>query len=562
MIQRIADRFWTFFETAVSWKLFAAMVCSAVLLRIHTVFIDFIHVDVLTTFVIVKDELAGRSFSINKGALYHYLMKFSIEHMWDSPTSFHFIGVLFVVATCVSIFILGYLLYNARTGLLAGTLYGCIISSFNHGFLATNGEVVYNLFFVLSFIFYYLAVYMKKYIYLVPLAASVYAACQVKFQGIYVAGILVCYTLFILPYALIESNRRRKFYYGIILAGSILLTIILSVDWNYTGLLFSETLKAKILSNYSYVAAKGLNPVVLLSKLLLRIWLFGLYHSIIWVPGIIGIIRYFRKSNSVQSYRFIVWITLMLFAAAFTGGVRLYNHYFIPVLAPLSVIASAEIFRMLESAGNRRRLFIIFVVPVFFWFGWNMRDLVMLKWKPEWKHTEGNGMYLFRSVFINSLGEYLLPGQALQPAIDYLRQTPADSSIFVWPMGTEVVYFSKRHSSISRYWLNERASFALVEREKGNDSIITEVEQDIINNIKTTSPDYFVDTSGTVMVRKSLVYKKRTDPPYYLDLKSVPIIRFGSYGNLSDFPQIIDFLNANYVFQGNYGDVRIWKKFR
>jgi hypothetical protein len=324
----------------------------------------------------------------------------------------------------------------------------------------------------------------------------------------------------------------------------------------------SETIKAKLLSNYSYVAAKGLNPIVLLSKLLLRVWLFGLYHSIIWVPGIIGIILYFKKKNSGNNYRFIVWISLMLFASAFTGGVRLYNHYFIPVLAPLSVIASAEILRMLESAVNRRRLLVIFVLPVMFWFGWNMRDLVMLKLKPELKYSEGNAMFLFRSVFINSLGEYLLPGQGLVPVIDHLKKIPVDSRILVWPMGTEVVYYSNRPSSTQKYWYNERASHALVEREKGNDSIINEVEKDIINQVKTTAPDYFVDISGTVMIRKSLIYRKKSDPPYYLDLSSVPIIRFGSYGSLSDFPQIIDFLNANYKFEGKFGEARIWKRAR
>lgn len=560
MIQRAADRFWEFFKTASPWKLFTAMVLSSVLLRIHTVFIDFIHVDVLTTYNIVRDELAGRAFSINKGPLYHFLMKFSIVQMWDSPASFHLTGLVLIVATCISIFILGYILFNARTGLLAGTLYGCIISSFNHSFLATNGEVVYNLFFVLACVFFYLAVHMRKYLYLLPMALALYAAWLVKFQGIYITGILACYTILILPLNLVETTRRRMFYYGTLCAAAAVLTVILIVDWTYTGFIISESLKAKLLSNYSYVAAKGLNPLVLLSKLMLRAWLFGLYHSIIWVPGIIGLIRYFRKQNSGIHFQFITWISLMLFASAFTGGVRLYNHYFIPVLAPLSIVASVEIMRMLESADNRRRLFIVFILPVLFWFGWNMRDLAMLKWKPEWKYSEGNGMYLFRSVFINSLGEYLLPDQSLIPALDYLKKTPPDSSILVWPMGTEVVYYSKRPSSTQKYWLNEKASHALVEREKGNDSIIREVENEIISQVKTTSPDYFVDISGTVMIRKSLIYRKKTDPQYYLDLQSVPIIRFGSYGNLSDFPRIIDFLNANYIFEGKFGEARIWKR--
>ncbi len=562
MIQRFADRFWSFFDTAASWKIYAAMVLSTILLRIHTVFIDFMHVDVLTTYLIVKTDLAGRVFSINKGPLYHFLMKFSVVNMWDSPAAFHLTGVLFIVATGLCIVLLGYLLFNLKTGLLAGTLYGCIISSFNHSFTATNGEVIYNLFFMLSFIFFYLAVYKKKFIYLIPLGLALYASYMVKFQGIYISGILLFYTLFVFPHYLIKDLRRRLFYYGSIFLCVFIAAVFVFIDWNYTGIIINGSFKGKLIYNYSYVAAKGFSPIVLFSKLLLRVWLFGLYHSIIWIPAIIGIIRFFRRKETSDNYNYIVWISLLLFATAFTGGVRLYNHYFIPALPALAILASKEIFRMIESAVNRKRLLLVFVIPVFFWFGWNMRDLVILKFKPEWKHSEGHGMYLFRSVFINSLGEYLLPQQTLMPAIDYLRQTPEGSTILVWPMGTEVGYHSMRQSSVTGYWFNEKACYALVEREKGNDSVIHQVENELINQIKATTPDYFVDTSGTIMVRKSLVHRKKTDPPYYLDLKSIPIIRFGSYGNLADFPRIIEYLDLQYSFEGKFGESKIWKKRR
>ncbi|MGL4370834.1 MAG: hypothetical protein ACRCUT_14350, partial [Spirochaetota bacterium] len=471
------------------------------------------------------------------------------------------VGIVFIVGTVISIYFLGRVLYSKRAGLIAGTLYGCIISSYHTGFLATNGEVIYNLFFVLSFIFYYCAVFRKKYLYFIPLAVCLYAGYAVKFQGIYAFGILAAYTVLIHPVDFFSARRRRAVYYGSVFGLIALAGIAFFIDWNITGIALDDYSKGKLLSKYHYVANKGFSPAVLLSKLALRIYQFGLYHSIIWVPGIIGIVRYFRSPARSSKDRYIVWLSIMLCASVFIGGVRLYTHYFIPVLATLSITSSVEILRMLNFAKNRKRLFLAFVLPVLFWFGWNMRDLAMHEWKPEWKHNEGAGMFLFRSVFINDLGEYLLPHKTLQPVIGYLKnETPADSSVIVWPMGTEVVYFSERRSVVSSYWFNEKALYALVKREKGDSSLIHDVESDMIDRIQSYQPDYFVDVSDTAMIRKTMIYRKKSDPPYYFDINSIPIVRYGSYGSLTDFPAIITFLNAEYVFAGKFGEARVWKK--
>ncbi|HOM11588.1 MAG TPA: hypothetical protein PLV81_15710, partial [Spirochaetota bacterium] len=52
-----------------------------VILRLPSVIIDFIHVDVLTSYLLAKRELLGLSFGMNKGWLYHWLMKFSITYI-------------------------------------------------------------------------------------------------------------------------------------------------------------------------------------------------------------------------------------------------------------------------------------------------------------------------------------------------------------------------------------------------------------------------------------------------------------------------------------------------
>ncbi len=97
-----------------------------------------------------------------------------------------------------------------------------------------------------------------------------------------------------------------------------------------------------------------------------------------------------------------------------------------------------------------------------------------------------------------------------------------------------------------------------MQREKGDVDYYNNYQNAFIKEIKDNNPDCFVDVGSTSMIRKVLIYRKKTDPPYYFDWNTAPVVRFGSFASLDDFPEVIKYLNSNYRFTGNYGDGRIW----
>jgi len=558
-IERLSSKFWSFIARGERWKSLLFVFAGACILRIHTLFIDFIHVDVVTSYILVKRDLAGLDFEPNKGWLNHDLMKWSINLFGDSVTSFHLTGVIFILCTMILIILLGRKVYNTGAGILAAMLYGFIISSYNTEFTATNGEVLYNLFYMGTFYFSYLFFIDRRYLALPAALLSVYLGYRIKVQGAFSLPAVIAYLIFVFPVFRSWFRVKASRYYLIMLSAVAAVIVFILLDWNYFRLIFDGVLRDRIEPLVMYVANRGFNPFMVIGKLMLRSVHFLLYHSIIWIPGIFAVVHYLRRSDKREGEGFVIAITLALFAPIFLGGARLSVHYFIILLPTLSILAAGYINDRIEMPVFARRAFLAFIIPVIFFFSWNMKDTYIRHFAHELKQEEGNFAYYFRMIALASHGEYLLPHKSIVPVIDYLKNnTKPDSKIMSWPMGTEVVYYSGRYSAGYSYWYNEGALYAIVQREKGNHQVYDDYQKGFVKHIKNLNPDCFIDVGGTSMIRKVLVYRKKTDPPYYFDWNTAPVVRFGSFATLDDFPDIIGYLNNNYDFAGNFGEGRIW----
>ncbi|NMB64067.1 MAG: hypothetical protein GYA16_04270, partial [Spirochaetes bacterium] len=174
------------------------------------------------------------------------------------------------------------------------------------------------------------------------------------------------------------------------------------------------------------------------------------------------------------------------------------------------------------------------------------------------KHNESKLTEIFRIAVIGSYGEYLLPHKSLLPVIDYINTNFPDRIMLVWPMGTEIDYFTSGNSVVPSYWFNEGALFAIVQREKGNDVYIHEHENTIINIIRKYKPDLFVDVGSTDMIKKVMVYRGKDEPAFYFNIHETPMLRLGRFASLDDFPEILEYLNAHYEFKGYFGKARLW----
>lgn len=563
-LESISQRFWDFLTTADPWKIFLLVFGSAFLLRMPTLLIDYIHIDVITSYIIAQRDIAGLFFTPNKEILYHLLVKWSIMLFGDSPISFHFIGILFVLLTMIFIYLLGNRIYSQRAGMFAALFYGCIISSFQTEYLATNAEVIYNLFFISAFYFFYVINFERRVYFIIPLIISLAMGALIKFQGIFAIFALLFYLFAVKP-AFIIRGKKLITYYTILALLAVAALVFIYIDWNYTQILLSGSLRKMFKPMVDYVANRGFSPFHIIGKLIWRAYQFTLFHSIVWIPGIIAIVSFLRRNRAGEERNekeaYLIGIALFLFLTIFFGGARLSPHYFIPVLPPLTILAAQEVLRRLDRTEFKKRAFIMLAFPVLFFFIWNMKDAYIGNCKPSWKHEESRCTFFFRILVIGSHGEYLLPHKSLLPVLTYLReQTSPEETIFVWPMGSEVVYYSKRRSATHQFWFNEKALHAIVQNEKGNRAEFIRVEDSFIRRIRKCNPDYFIDVGSTAMIRKVLVYRKKDDPPFYFDINTAPMIRFGSFGGLDNFPKLIRFLNEQFQYVGSFGTARVWKR--
>jgi hypothetical protein len=526
------------------------------------VVIDFIHVDVLTSYLLAKRELLGLSFGMNKGWLYHWLMKFSITYIADTPSSFHLIGLLFVLGTMYGIFLLAKKIYDARIGLFAAFLYGVVISCYHTEYLAANGEIFYNLFNVFALYYYYCALYEKKKWYILLVAIFIICSYLIKFQGIFILPIILVHFIVVYPLSF-EKQKYLQFYKYLLslIISAIVIGIGLAASLKaYYAIDIFEKIHTSFLGMYSYVANRGFNPLLILVKLLWRVYQFSLFHAFFWYSGVILIISFFkniRDKTFDSGTAFLVYVALCFFVLVFAAGSRVSVHYFIPIMPAIAALSAKQILDVCTEKG-KKLVYIQLMITLMFFILWHYKDLYIYKCNHNLKHNESKLTEIFRIAVIGSYGEYLLPHKSLLPVIDYINNNYPDRSMLIWPMGTEIDYFTKGHSVVPSYWFNEKALFAIVQREKGNDAFVHEHEDNIINIIREYKPELFVDVGSTDMIKKVMVYRKKGEPSFYFNIHETPILRLGRFASLDDFPKILEYLNEQYEFKGYFGKARLW----
>jgi hypothetical protein len=179
-------------NSGLSRYLFLILFFAVLILRIPTLFNDYYEADELAAIVQARDYIAGYiplvDFAESKHFLYHSLFKFSYSISYNYGwVLVHLITVFIVFITSVFIFFAGKRISSYKTGALASLFYAVMISSFNRQFMATNGEIVYNLFFAMGIYFFILFLdsdIKKGMIFFIFILLAGLGAVSIKFHGV------------------------------------------------------------------------------------------------------------------------------------------------------------------------------------------------------------------------------------------------------------------------------------------------------------------------------------------------------------------------------------------
>ncbi len=524
-------------------KLFILLLFGAILLlRLPTLFNDYWDVDVLATIAQTKEFLAGgvpgTDFSENKHFLYHLIFKGAYSLTQDYGwVIVHASTILIVFLTSVFLYLTCKKLKNQRAGIIAALFYGVLISSFNRQFMATNGEIVYNLpiamglFAIVSML---VSSGRSRLIWFAAAAISAFLAFGIKFQGLIFAIFIAVLIFLYIPY----------YYKGIktslFIAGAA--AAFLLFDFFVTGLAAPRIWEALDLpAKFSYSAAevRGFSIFDLFIRYIHRQGMLVLWHGVLWIPAATYAFRFIRKGfrSSTPAESSVAVFFLVSYALIFAGGARMYFHYFMvpytagAVLAGFVLTDSSLLQRYGKKAGT------LLLIPAAFFLAWNVKDIAIKHFAPGCFHNEGPFLYWTRAVLVGTFDDYLLPHSDYAEAVNFIKQnSEPEDRIFVWGDGPYLYYFSGRRMGAYTLWPKNTLHRISTGLKSENTAEVQKAEEEqslFLSRLKNKMPLLFVDTSGNGLSTFSIALK--------------------------DVPEINSFVMNKYRLIGNENKMRIFK---
>jgi len=530
---------------------------ASLIFRLPTLFNDYYDVDELAAIVQTKEYLAGFipgiDFKESKLPLYHAIFKFSYDlNAACGWVIVHAVTILFVFLTALSVYYIGRLVRDRRTGITASLLYAVLISSFNRHFMATNGEVIYNLPVTAGLLFFIVILksrsWLLRVICAVLAAFSMYAAVMVKVHGSILLLFVIFFLLIYLPYYK-RFLRRLVLPYALIIAAAVIVTVL---DFYITKKFAPGMTKSVRELLFYAIFGRSINPLNMIAIYSYKQLTIGIWHIVLWIPAAVYIFRYikngFRRETLEESATAL--FTLITFMMVFSGGARLYYHYFMTSYPLLCVTAAIALVSFESPAVKkiRNNFTAAILIPGLFFLCWNFKDIYIKYFNQDLFYNEPAPAFWFRAVVVSSMDDYLLPGNSYRNTVDYIRKNTSPSdTIFVWGDGPHLYYFSDRRIAIQHVW--PKGSAIQMERSyrSGNPLLVAEAEAEqrgYIIEMEKKKPALFIDTSPKGLFRS--------------------VTKLGDFAKFPyDVPPVIrEYLDRHYSLQAVVDDFKIYRRIK
>ncbi len=480
---------------------------AAAVFRFPTLFNDYYDADELAAIVQTKEYLAGDipgiDFAESKLPLYHAIFKLSY-HIWPEKgwAVVHAITIIIVWLTALGIYYTGKAIRSPGTGALASLMYAIFITSFNRHFMATNGEIVFNLPIAWGLCFLIMYLKRKDALRLLFFGGSIImalAASYVKFHGIILGLFLLFFFIMYLPY----WNGHIKRQYLIAISLSFFACILALVIDYFTIDIIASDLCRDIHGKLYYAIAKGLDPLVFIAKYTHRQGLLAFWHFAAWLPACAIALRFMRNRFRFETIEesAVLAFFIISYLLVFAGGSRLYHHYFMVAYPGLCLSAALAVDSMEDRISRkiRNRLFLGLAIPAMFFLVWNTKDIIIKHCYPRAFYNEGPVLYWARAALVGHFNDYLLPENSYRNAAQFIeKNTCPGERIFVWGDGPYLYYFSNRRMGIYHLWPKTTVIRVHELYRRGDPDSLKEagrLENNFIEMLEIKKPVLFIDTS-------------------------------------------------------------------
>ncbi len=466
----------------------ATLILAAVIFitRLITLWVHIVDVDEAIWAVMARSWIAGGipyiDFSDNKplGIIAFMAGLFKIFGT-QSMIIVHAATMLVVLATSLAIMKLAELLSNRTAGFIAALLYAVFSTNYIPKVIATNIETIINFPLVLAVIAIFIAYRSRPYLNIFWAGMLVGLACVFKYQ----AGIMAIYISIVLMAMPPRANGCGRFRSGIkslsvFALGSVLPFFMMIIYLNQIGAM-NEFIGATLSGSVTYIS-KGGEGFDLLKRISIRLGSFLAASSPLWIFA--GLKLKGLKVGAQDFNRVLFmggWIAVT--AIAVLVGWRLYGHYFILWLPPLSVLAGIELaerWRGWKKSKGGMLLKVLVVAGI---------AIITIGFAiPRYFLSE-----VHKACGEDDVSDYI----PIAVAVDEL--TGEGDKIFVWGYAPAIYYYSDRLPAYRFLWsdrLTGRHSRAgKVEVADQNSPEIVAEWRVWLADIEKHDPELFIDTS-------------------------------------------------------------------
>ncbi len=460
---------------------------------------------IVQTHEYMAGDVPGKDFEESKLPLYHAIFKAAYTLMPQNGwVLVHIFTILIVFLTALFIYLTGKKIHSFKTGAIASIFYAVFASSFNRHFMATNGEIVYNLPIAAGFFFFILFIdgnynTRRKFIFCSACIFMGLCASYVKFHGIIFFIFLAFMFVIYIPY------YKKKFtlkYMSLLLSVLILFLAITTLDY-FSTRIFAYKLVSEIAGKITYSSVQGFNPLIFIVKYIHRQFMLTLWHFAVWVPAVIFVYRFVKNKCKLDSLSVSASAILFIlsYLMIFGGGSRLYFHYFMAVYPALCVIGAYSLTSINIKIVKKvmEKFTTLLLIPAVFFFAWNIKDVIIKHFFPQAFYEEGKALYWARAVLVGTFNDYLLPDASYKGACEYIKSiTKPGDRISVWGDGPYLYYFSERRMGIAHLWPKTGIFTMTNLYEKGDPEsigIAEQMERGFIDVLQKKKPVLFIDTS-------------------------------------------------------------------
>ena len=455
----------------------------------------------------------------NKPPLMYYFFYYTYSIFGQAnPYVIHLITTLMVIATTFGVYSLTKKI-KKNGAIVPAVVFALLMHVYEPKYISTNGETLMNLPLILSILLFFRYNYGKHLLNLIISGLMLGIATLISYKAGLTVLTLILFLIAVRPFYEKKFDIKNIIIQLFTLGIFSMLPLLLFVVFFYKKGIINESLYWGFLYNFKYISRGATNYLKIVGKS--SIFIFSSIS--VWIIISKFYYKFFFKSdkseNNDNNYKkmitfLFIWLLITIYSTLLGG--RVYGHYFIQIVLPLSIIAGIS-YDLIKSKKAIYAFWgiMIFIVSVQTVGRINIDKTYELINYSNW---EANVAY-------KNVGNYIKDN------------SKSEDKIFAWGWATPIYHYANRRPA-SRFLIADFISgrvFGTTNISKSVKKINDEYFDTFLKDLKTSKPIYFVDCSSS----------------NYYGYDRFPI---------NNFTKLDKFIKSNYILIKSIDSINIYKK--